>query len=124
MTTIHANTPRDALKRLEQMVSMTGMTTSVSTIRGQIASALTLVLQLQRLPDGQRKLTSVTEIVGMEGDTNQTQEIFLFLKESIDDKGNIRGSFRATGVRPNFLKELQAYGIEVPAAHFDPSHPL
>ena len=124
MTTIHANSPRDALKRLEQMVSMTGMTTTVGSIRGQIASAITVVIQLQRLPDGKRRLTSVSEILGMEGDTIKVQEIYRFVKERTDDAGNIHGSFRATGARPHFLDELKAYGIEIPDGHFDPSQPL
>ena len=124
MTTIHANSPRDALKRLEQMVSMAGMTTSVASIRGQIASAITIVIQLQRLPDGKRKLVSVSEIQGMEGETIKVQEIFRFVKERTDETGNIHGSFQATGFRPNFLDELRAYGIELPATHFNPSRPL
>jgi pilus assembly protein CpaF len=124
MTTVHANTPRDALKRLEQMVSMAGMTTTVGSIRGQIASAITIVIQLQRLPDGKRRLTSVSEIDGMDGETIKVQEIYRFVKERTDDAGNIHGSFQATGARPNFLDELRAYGIELPASHFDPSHPL
>jgi pilus assembly protein CpaF len=124
MTTIHANTPRDALKRLEQMVSMAGMATTVGSIRGQIASAINVVIQLQRLPDGKRRLTSVGEIDGMDGETIKVQEIFRFVKERTDGAGNIHGSFRATGIRPNFLAELLAYGIEIPAGHFDPSRPL
>jgi pilus assembly protein CpaF len=124
MTTIHANTPRDALKRLEQMVSMAGMATTVGSIRGQIASAINVVIQLQRLPDGKRRLTSVGEIDGMDGETIKVQEIFRFVKERTDGAGNIHGSFRATGIRPNFLTELLAYGIEIPAGHFDPSRPL
>src|SRR6202040_3892267 len=87
MTTIHANTPRDALKRLEQMVSMAGMTTTIGSIRGQIASAITIVIQLQRLPDGKRRLTSVSEIDGMDGETIKVQEIFRFVKERTDDAG-------------------------------------
>ena len=124
MTTIHANTPRDALKRLEQMVSMAGMTTTIGSIRGQIASAVTVVLQLQRLPDGKRRLVSVSEITGMEGETIQIQEIYRFVKDHTDDAGNIHGSFRATGIRPNFLTELKAYGIELPASNFDVTRPL
>jgi pilus assembly protein CpaF len=119
MTTIHANTPRDALKRLEQMVAMAGMTSTVGSIRGQIASAVTIIVQLQRLPDGKRKVVSVSEITGMEGETIQMQEIYRFVKEHTDDAGNIHGSFRATGLRPNFLKELKAYGIDLPASHFE-----
>jgi pilus assembly protein CpaF len=124
MTTIHANTPRDALKRLEQMVSMTGMPMTTSSIRGQIASALRLVVQLQRLPDGKRRVTSVGEITGMEGDIIQMHEIFRYVKEHTDEKGNIHGTFRATGIRPQFLGDLKAYGIELPASHFDASKPL
>jgi len=125
MTTIHANTPRDALKRLEQMVSMAGMTTSISSIRSQIASAITLIIQLQRLPDGKRKLTSVCETIGMEGDNIQVEEIYRFDKERTDDAGNIHGSFRATGITPNFLKELQAYGADrLPERNFDPTRSL
>jgi pilus assembly protein CpaF len=124
MTTIHANTPRDALKRIEQMVSMAGMTTTVESIRGQIASAITLVIQLQRLPDGKRKLTSVSEIEGMSADAIKVQEIFRFAKECTDAAGNIHGSFQATGVRPNFLAELKPYGIAIPSGHFDPPRAL
>jgi pilus assembly protein CpaF len=124
MTTIHANSPRDALKRLEQMVAMAGMAMTVGSVRGQIASAITLAVQLQRLPDGKRKLISVSEITGMDGDAIETQEIFRFVKESTDDTGNIHGSFKATGVMPTFLKELKAYGITVPESHFDPSRQL
>ena len=124
MTTIHANSPRDALKRLEQMVAMAGMAMTVGSIRSQIASAITVVVQLQRLPDGKRKLTSLSEITGMEGETVQMQEIFRFVKDHVDDGGTIHGSFRATGLRPNFLKELRAYGIDLPAGHFDPNRAL
>ena len=124
MTTIHANSPRDALKRIEQMVAMAGMASGTASIRGQIASAITVIVQLQRLPDGKRKVTSVSEITGMEGEIIQMQEIYRFVKDHTDDEGNIHGSFRATGVRPAFLKELKAYGIDLPAAHFDSTGPL
>jgi pilus assembly protein CpaF len=124
MTTIHANTPRDGLKRLEQMVGMAGMAMTVGSIRSQIASAITLVMQLQRLPDGKRKLTSVSEITGMEGEVIQMHELYRFVKEHTDQAGNIIGSFRATGIRPHFLQDLKAYGIELPPGHFDPMHPL
>jgi pilus assembly protein CpaF len=124
MTTIHANSPRDALKRLEQMVTMAGMTSTVGSIRSQIASAITIVMQLQRLPDGKRKVVSVSEITGIEGEEIQTQDIYRFVKEHTDESGNIHGSFRATGVRPNFLRELKAYGVDLPMGHFDPSRPL
>jgi pilus assembly protein CpaF len=124
MTTIHANSPRDALKRLEQMVSMAGMPLTLPAIRSQITSAITVLLQVQRLPDGKRRATSISEITGMEGDIIQMQEIFRFVKESTDEAGNLHGSFRATGLRPHFLADLKAHGIEVPATHFDPSRPL
>jgi pilus assembly protein CpaF len=124
MTTIHANTPRDALKRLEQMVTMAGMTSTVGSIRSQIASAITIVMQLQRLPDGKRKVVSVSEITGMEGEEIQMQDIYRFVKEHTDEAGNVHGSFRATGVRPSFLKELKSYGIDLPMGHFDASRPL
>jgi pilus assembly protein CpaF len=124
MTTIHANSPPDALKRLEQMVGMASMAMTVGSIRSQIASAITVVIQLQRLPDGKRRVTSVTEITGMEGESIQTQEIYRFVMESTDQHGNIQGSFRATGIKPAFLASLKAYGIELPASNFDPARPL
>jgi len=124
MTTIHANTPRDALKRLEQMVGMAGLSMTVASVRSQIASAIRLIIQLQRLPDGRRRVVSVGEITGMEGDVTQMQEIYRFVKESVDAEGNIQGSFRATGIRPSFLADLKAYGVDFPAGHFDPSRPL
>ena len=100
------------------------MTTTVGSIRGQIASAITIVIQLQRLPDGKRRVVSVSEITGMEGEIIQMQEIYQFVKERTDDRGNVHGSFRATGMRPNFLKELKAFGIELPESHFDATQPL
>jgi len=124
MTTIHANTPRDALKRLEQMVGMAGTSMTNESIRSQIASAITVVIQLQRLPDGKRRITSVSEITGMDGDVIQVQEIFRFVKESTDDAGNVRGNFRATGIRPVFLSDLKAYGIALPDTHFEPTAAL
>jgi pilus assembly protein CpaF len=124
MTTIHANSPRDAVKRLEQMIGMAGMPMTLGSIRSQIASAITLVLQVQRLPDGKRRLTSVSEITGMENEVIQMHEIFRFVRESTDDAGSVHGSFRATGIRPNFLAQLKAYGVELPGNVFDPSRPL
>jgi pilus assembly protein CpaF len=124
MTTIHANSPRDALKRLEQMIMMVGMGLPLPSIRSQIASAITLVLQLQRLPDGSRRVISIDEIAGMEGDVIQMGEIFRFVKERTDARGRIVGYFEATGLRPQFLTALAPYGIEVPAAHFEPGRRL
>jgi pilus assembly protein CpaF len=124
MTTIHANSPRDALKRLEQMVAMAAMGLPVVSVRSQIASAITIIMQLQRLPDGRRRLSSINEIVGMEGDVIQMHEIFHFVKERTDAGGNIVGYFTATGIRPQFLQDLAPYGIELPASHFDPDRRL
>src|SRR5438477_8920548 len=93
MTTIHANSPRDALKRLEQMIGMAGMPMTMASIRSQIASAIRLIIQLQRLPDGRRRVVSVAEITGMEGDVIQMQEIYRFVRESVDEHGNTLGSF-------------------------------
>ena len=119
MTTIHSNSPRDALKRLEQMVAMAAMGLPIPSIRSQIASAITLVMQLQRLPDGRRRLVSINEIAGMEGETIQLHEIFRFVKERTDNDGTIVGYFEATGIRPQFLQDLSPYGIDVPASHFE-----
>src|SRR6266478_4167664 len=119
MTTVHANTPRDAVKRLEQMVGMAGASMTIASVRSQIASAVRVIVQLQRLPDGSRRITSVCEITGMEGEVVQMHEIFRFVKESTDEAGNMHGSFRATGIRPNFLTDLKAYGVEVPSSYFD-----
>jgi pilus assembly protein CpaF len=120
MTTVHANSPRDALKRLEQMVAMAGMGLPVASIRSQIASAITLVMQLQRLPDGRRRLISIDEVRGMEGEVIQMHEIFRFVKERTDASGNVIGHFEATGIRPQFLHDLLPYGIELPANYFEP----
>ena len=124
MTTIHSNSPREALKRLEQMVGMAGTPMTWDAIRSQIASAIKLVVQVQRMPDGQRRVTSISEITGMEGDIIQMHEIFKFVKEFTDKDGKMHGSFMATGVRPRFAADLKAYGIEIPNSYFDPSQPL
>src|SRR5262249_33405525 len=124
MTTVHANSPRDALKRLEQMVGMANMPMTVASIRNQIASAIRMIIQVQRLPDGSRRLVSISEITGMEGEVIQMHEIYKFVKDSTDEKGRIHGSFKATGIRPTFLAELKAFNMEVPPSHFDPSRPL
>jgi len=103
---------------------MAGMPMTLSAIRSQIASAIGLLVQLQRLPDGKRRVTSVSEITGMEGDVIQMHEIYRFVKEFTDPSGNVHGKFRATGMRPQFLAHIKAYGIEVPATHFDPSQAI
>ena len=124
MTTVHANTPRDAVKRLEQMVSMAGLTVSNASVRSQIASAIRMLIQLQRLPDGRRRVISIGEITGMEGEVIQMHEIYRFQKEHTDEQGNVHGHFRATGIRPTFLADLKHMGIELSPAHFDPSKAL
>jgi pilus assembly protein CpaF len=124
MATIHANSPREAVSRLEQMIGMAGLPMSQSSIRGQIAAAILLVVQLQRLSDGSRRVTSVAEITGMEGDIVQMQEIFQFVRVSTEENGKINGHFVATGIRPRFLQNLISAGVSIPPAVFDPSKPL
>lgn len=123
MATIHANTPRDAIGRLEQMLGMTGMPMTVQSIRSQISSAIDIIVQLTRLADGKRKVTSVAEVTGMEGDVIQMQEIFRFVRTGMDADGKILGHFEATGLRPRFLEELRAMGIEFPGKYFEPGKP-
>ncbi|RUY54397.1 CpaF family protein, partial [Mesorhizobium sp. M7A.F.Ca.CA.001.12.1.1] len=123
MATIHANTPRDAISRLEQMLGMTGMPMTVQSIRSQIASALDLIVQLTRLSDGKRKVTSVAEVTGMEGDVIQMQEIFRFVRTGMEADGRILGHYEATGIRPRFLEDLRAMGIEFPGRYFEPGRP-
>jgi pilus assembly protein CpaF len=123
MATIHANTPRDAISRLEQMLGMTGMPMTVQSIRSQIASAIDIIVQLTRLSDGKRKVTSVAEVTGMEGDVIQMQEIFRFVRTGMDADGGILGYFEATGIRPRFLEDLRAMGIEFPGRYFEPGRP-
>jgi pilus assembly protein CpaF len=124
MATVHANTPRDALSRLEQMIGMAGLPMTVSSIRGQIAAAIRCIVQLQRLSDGKRVVTSIAEITGLEGDIVQMQEIFKYQRTGTAEDGTVHGHFQATGVRPRFLGELTAKGITVPASHFDPTKQL
>lgn len=124
MTTIHANTPRDAIGRLEQMISMAGLDIPLRGMRTQIASALDVVVQLQRLSDGRRRIMSVTEITGMEGEIIQMQEIFKFVRKHADPDGTIHGEFRATGIRPKFMENLKTRGVELPAHYFDPDRVL
>lgn len=120
MATIHANTPRDAISRLEQMLGMTGMPMTVASIRSQISGAIHLIVQLTRLSDGKRKITSITEVTGMEGDIVQMQEIFRFRRTGMGPNNEVLGHFEATGVRPRFLEHLVAMGIKLPAAIFEP----
>jgi pilus assembly protein CpaF len=124
MATLHANTPRDGLTRLENMVGMAGLTMPIKAIRQQIASAITVVVQASRLTDGRRKLMSIQEITGMEGDIINMQEIFTFKRTGVDENGMIKGYFCATGVRPKFCDRLAGFGITLPDQMFDPARRL
>ncbi|QKC92165.1 CpaF family protein [Mesorhizobium sp. NZP2234] len=124
MTTIHANTPRDAISRLEQMVGMAGMPMSHDSIRAQIASAIDIIVQTQRLSDGGRRVTSISEITGMEGNVVQLQEIYHFVRRDIGPDGSIVGEFRATGVRPRFAQEAATLGHQFAKDAFNPQVPL
>ncbi len=124
LTTIHANTPRDALSRIENMVSMTGINIPPKALRAQIASAIDLVLQIERQEDGRRRLVSVQEINGMEGDIITMSELFNFQRERIDDEGNVIGTFKATGIIPEFHSQFAKRGIELPIDVFDPDREL
>jgi pilus assembly protein CpaF len=124
MATVHANTPRDAISRLEQMIGMAGLPMTVASIRSQIASAIRIIVQLSRLSDGKRRVMSIAEITGLESDIIQMQEIFKFVRTGTAADGSVQGHFQATGVRPRFLGELAALGIKIPGSYFDPSQPL
>ena len=115
LTTIHANSPRDALSRMETMIQMTGMRLSDRAMRQQMGSAVDLVIQVARLTDGTRRITSISEITGMEGDTITMQELFCFERTGIDPAGKVMGRFRPTGIRPRFAERLKQYGMQLPA---------
>ena len=118
LTTLHANTPRDALARLETMISMAGLNLPEKGMRQQIAAAIDLVIQVGRLSDGRRKVMSVSEINGMEGEVITMQDIFVFDQEGVQADGQVIGKFRATGIRPQFTDRLRAHGIELPPSLF------
>ena len=118
MTTVHANTARDALSRIEQMVSMLGLDLPLSAIRSQIASGIHVIVQLNRLADGNRKVMSVSEITGMEGDTITMQDIFVFKKEGKGENGEVLGKFMATGMRPKCAEQLLAAGVDLGQTNF------
>lgn len=119
LTTIHANTPRDALARLETMIQMTGMRLSDRAMRQQIAAAINLVVQVARLSDGTRRITAISEITGMEGETITMQEIFMFERTGIDSQGQVIGRFRPTGIRPRFAERLKTCGLQLPRVFFE-----
>ena len=119
LTTIHANSPRDALSRLETMVAMAGLNLPDTAIRRQIASAIDLVVQVTRLSDGTRKVTGVSEITGMEGEVVTMQDIFTFRKRGVKETGEVLGDFEPSGIRPKFAERLTVTGVHLPAAMFE-----
>jgi pilus assembly protein CpaF len=118
LTTIHSNTPRDAVARLEVLVGMANANMGVRSIRAQVTSAIDLMVQVARFSDGSRKITYVTELVGLEGEQVTMQDIFLFEKSGIAENGKVLGRFKATGVRPRFYEKLRSSGITLPASLF------
>jgi pilus assembly protein CpaF len=123
LTTLHSNSPRDALSRLETMISMAGLRLPEKGMRQQIASAIDIVVQVARLADGQRKIVSVAEIVGMEGEVITMQDLFLYEREGLDEEGNVTGRFRATGIRPRCADRLQQYGVDLAGTLFSEVDP-
>jgi pilus assembly protein CpaF len=120
LTTIHANTPRDALARLENMIGMADLNLPHKAARQQIASAIGVVVQVLRMVDGKRKVTSIQEITGMEGEVVTMQEIFTYQQTGVGEDGAVQGHFKATGVRPRFAERLRAFGAALPDGMFDP----
>jgi pilus assembly protein CpaF len=121
MATIHANTPRDALTRLENMISMAASSLPTKAMRQQISSAISVVVQVARLTDGKRKVMSILEITGMEGEVITTQEIFSFKQTGLGEGGAVQGYFSASGIRPRFVDRLRSFGIALPETLFDPT---
>jgi pilus assembly protein CpaF len=119
LSTIHANSPRDALMRLETLVAMSGLNIPALSVKRYISSALNVIIHLSRLVDGSRKVTSIQEVSGMEGETVTLQEIFYFEQTGVDSQGGVKGRFRARGVRPRFVEKFKAMGIQVPPTLFD-----
>jgi pilus assembly protein CpaF len=118
MTTVHANSPRDALTRLEHMVGMTGIDIPLKSLRGQIASAIQIIIQIQRMSDGRRRVVSIQEITGMEDDIVTIHEIFRFDRRGIDSEGNVIGRHRPSGIWPKFMRRIEEYGFHSPADLF------
>ncbi len=123
LTTLHSNSPRDALSRLETMISMAGLRLPEKGMRQQIASAIDIVVQLARLADGTRKIINISEIVGMEGEVITMQDLFVFEREGMDKEGNVLGRFRATGIRPRCADRLQQYGVDLAGTLFSEVDP-
>jgi pilus assembly protein CpaF len=120
MATIHANSPRDAISRLSQMIGMAGLPMAESSIRAQIASAIKLIVQLQRFSDGKRRIVSVSELSGMDRDVILMQELFRFVRQSTLADGQVQGTFTATGIRPSFIEDLRLKGFSIQHSFFDP----
>jgi pilus assembly protein CpaF len=118
LTTVHANTPRDACSRIETLVLMAGIDLPIKAVRAQVSSAVDLIVQQSRLRDGSRKITSITEIVGMEGDIITLSELFLFEQTGVDDEGKILGRLKPSGLRPQFMHKFQEEGIVLPSRIF------
>ena len=118
MTTLHANTPRDAQARLETMIMMSGMELPIKAMRQQISSAVDIIIQANRLQGGPRKITSITEVMNMEQDVIIMQEIFKYKQVGIDQNGRAYGQFEATGVRPSFVNRLESKGVKLPSNMF------
>src|SRR2546429_50030 len=121
LTTIHANSPRDAIARMETMAMMANLNLPEKAVRRQIASAVAIVVQISRFNDGTRRITHLSEITGMEDDVVSMQDVFIFEKEGISAEGRVLGAFTSTGIRPKFAEKLKASGINVPASYFDHS---
>jgi pilus assembly protein CpaF len=118
LTTIHANTPRDAVARIETMITMAGFELPLKAMRSQIASAVDVIIQANRLQGGPRKITHITEVVGMEQDTIVMQDIYHYQQDGINEQGRAIGRFEATGVRPTFMDRLEQSGVRLPASAF------
>ena len=122
LTTVHANTPRDALYRLDTMVAMANLNLPDKAIRHQIASAVNIIIQVSRMSDGSRRITNISEITGMEGDVITMQDIFVFDRQGLNPQGKVQGRFRATGIRPKASEKMASAGIPLPASLFEHSH--
>ena len=120
LTTIHANSPLYSLSRLETMVMMSGVDLPSRAIREQVASAIDLIIQVERMVDGSRKVTKISEIIGLEGEIVTLQDIFLFHQMGFDEHGNVKGKHKATGIMPNFMEKIKAHGENIPPSIFKP----
>jgi pilus assembly protein CpaF len=120
MTTVHANSPRDAISRVETMVSMAGFELPIKAVRQQFSSAVNVIVQGARLTGGPRKILQISEVTGMEGETITLQDIFIYKQEGVGQDGKAFGSFHATGIRPTFLDRFKAYGVPLNMRLFEP----